>query len=111
VATASVPKCGYNILQTSIPEAMVITDESDTMITNININFEPKVIGIGVGLGTSEPTIKAFGDFLKQNKTSLVIDADGINILAKDASLLEFLPKKTVFTPHPGELKGLVEMF
>ncbi len=108
LVTAYVPKCGYTILQTALPEAMVLTDIDKKIITNIDYNIEPTVIGIGVGLGTNAKTIIAFEIFLKQNKTPLVIDADGINILSKKKSLLKLLPKQTILTPHPKELEGLI---
>jgi hydroxyethylthiazole kinase-like uncharacterized protein yjeF len=38
----------------------------------------------------------------------MVIDADGINIIAGNKSLLKKLPPKTILTPHPGELKRLL---
>ena len=108
LSTAYVPKCGYQTLQTTVPEAMVITDTEDTYISSIDIDFTPTVIGIGVGLGTKEATIDAFRFFLENNTSPLVIDADAINILAKEPSFLEHLPIKTVFTPHLGELKRLI---
>ncbi|MBE9490076.1 MAG: NAD(P)H-hydrate epimerase, partial [Bacteroidetes bacterium] len=106
--SAYVPKCGYTILQSSFPEAMVLTDVDKNIITDIDVNIDPTVIGIGVGIGTDNLTITAFETFLKQNKLPLVIDADGINILARKKSLLELLPENTVLTPHPKELERLV---
>ncbi len=108
LVTSYIPKCGYQILQTALPEAMVLTDTQDNEITNIKFSLEPKVVGIGVGMGTSEATIKAFKAFVKTNKTPLVIDADGINILAKHKSVLKQLPPQSVLTPHPGELERLI---
>ncbi|MBP0902338.1 NAD(P)H-hydrate dehydratase [Mariniflexile gromovii] len=103
-----VPKCGYMPLQSSFPEAMVITDADEEKITNISFEMKPTVIGFGVGVGTDAKTIKAFEDFLKKNKTPLVIDADGINILTKKKTLLKLLPEQTILTPHPKELERLV---
>src|SRR5690606_11774163 len=37
-----------------------------------------------------------------------VIDADGLNILARHPELLAVLPPKTVLTPHPKELERLI---
>jgi hydroxyethylthiazole kinase-like uncharacterized protein yjeF len=108
LVTAYVPKCGYHSLQSSLPEAMVITDTEENVISNINFDIEPSVIGIGVGLGTAEETTKALEAFLKNNKTPLVIDADGLNILSQKKTLLELLPEQTVLTPHPKELERLV---
>ena len=79
LVTAYIPKCGYHSLQASIPEVMVITDENESAISNINFDIEPSVIGLGVGLGIADSTVKTFEVFLKKNKTPLVIDADGLN--------------------------------
>ncbi|WP_044398332.1 bifunctional ADP-dependent NAD(P)H-hydrate dehydratase/NAD(P)H-hydrate epimerase [Lacinutrix sp. Hel_I_90] len=106
--TAYVPKCGYTVLQTALPEVMVITDPEEEKITNISFDIAPTVIGFGVGVGTDAKTIAAFEAFLKTNKTPLVIDADGLNILAKKKALLKALPEQTILTPHPKELEGLV---
>ena len=108
LVSAYIPKCGYTVLQSSFPEAMVITDINEEMLTNIKFNIEPNVISFGVGAGTATKTITAFENFLKSNKTPLVIDADGINILAKKKALLKLLPEQTILTPHPKELERLV---
>ncbi|MEH6535584.1 MAG: NAD(P)H-hydrate dehydratase [Psychroserpens sp.] len=108
MVTAFVPKCGYQIMQTAFPEAMVITDENEQIISNINFDIEPKVIGLGIGIGTETVTISALEKFLKSNKTPLVIDADGLNILSKKKALLKSLPEQTVLTPHPKELERLI---
>ncbi len=102
------PKCGYNILQTGLPEAMVITDESNEELTNINFEISPYVICFGMGAGTSKKTKEAFTNLLKNTKTPMVIDADGINLLSKEKSLLKELPENTVLTPHPKELERLI---
>lgn len=108
LVTAYVPKCGYIPLQTAFPEAMVITDSNDEKITSITFEIKPTVIGLGIGIGTENETVTAFETFLKQNKTPLVIDADGINMLAKNTDLLKLLPAQTVLTPHPKELERLI---
>ncbi|TYA71982.1 NAD(P)H-hydrate dehydratase [Seonamhaeicola marinus] len=108
LVSAFVPKCGYNVLQSSFPEAMVMTDVDDTIISDIKYSIEPTVIGFGIGAGTNTKTINAFEAFLKENKTPLVIDADGLNILAKKKALLKLLPENTILTPHPKELQRLV---
>jgi len=108
LVTAFLPKCGYNILQTALSEAMVITDVDEDIITKITYNIKPTVIGFGVGAGTDKQTVAAFKSFLETNKIPLVIDADGINMLAKNKALLKLLPLQTVLTPHPKELERLI---
>ncbi len=106
LVTAYTPECGYDILQTSIPELMVATN-GNKEVESIALEFEPNVIGIGVGLGTAESTFTAFKKFLKQNKKPLVIDADAINLLAKDQKLLTLIPEGSVLTPHIKEFERL----
>jgi hydroxyethylthiazole kinase-like uncharacterized protein yjeF len=108
LVTAYLPKCGYQIMQTAFPEAMVITDEDEETIKNIQFDLEPTSIGIGMGMGTSDETISAFKNFLKMNKLPLVIDADGINTLSKQNVLLKLVHKETILTPHPKELERLI---
>ncbi len=108
LVTVFVPKCGYIPIQTSFPEAMVVTDEEETFISNIEVGFEPSAIGVGVGLATHEKTISALEKFLKTCKAALVIDADGLNCMAQKKELLKLLPENTVLTPHPKELERLV---
>ncbi len=108
LVSAFVPECGYHSLQTAVPEIMVLTDEDDENISAIDLSFTPTVIGVGMGMGTKEITQKAFEFFLRKNTAPLVIDADGLNILAKQPSLLKYLPKNSVLTPHPKELERLI---
>jgi len=108
LVTSYIPKCGYQVLQSSFPEAMVITDVDENNITKITYDISPTVIGIGVGIGTSKETKLAFEAFLKTNKIPLVVDADGLNILASKKSLLKLLPEYSVLTPHPKELERLI---
>jgi hydroxyethylthiazole kinase-like uncharacterized protein yjeF len=105
--TAYLPKCGYNILQIAVPEAMVEVDD-EKVLHYYNIKTQASVIGLGPGMGTSEKTSQGFEKFLSDNQLPLVIDADGINLLSKNPSLLNKLPSDTILTPHPKELERLI---
>jgi hydroxyethylthiazole kinase-like uncharacterized protein yjeF len=108
LVTAFVPQCGMDVLQVAFPEAMVIADKNKRVISDINFDLKPTVIGIGIGLGTDMLTASAFEAFLKINKAPLVIDADGINLLAQKKALLKLLKPNTILTPHLKELERLV---
>jgi hydroxyethylthiazole kinase-like uncharacterized protein yjeF len=108
MVTTFVPKCGYNIMQTTIPEAMVITDKEEEFISDILINFEPSAIGIGMGIGKNNTTSEALKELFKNSKVPCVIDADALNLISENNELLKLLPKNSVLTPHPGELKRLI---
>jgi hydroxyethylthiazole kinase-like uncharacterized protein yjeF len=107
LVSAYIPKCGYEILQISVPEVMAEVDTDDEL-TYFNFKTTPTVIGIGPGMGTSEKTAQGFENFIKDNQLPLVIDADGINLLSKNQLLLNYLPKNTILTPHPKELERLI---
>ncbi len=108
LVTAFVPACGYTSLQTAAPEVMLYTDTNEERVTEISYDIEPDAIGLGIGMGTEKPTVKALDNLLDRYNGPLVIDADGLNILSGHASILEKLPPQTVLTPHPGELKRLI---
>ena len=108
LVTALVPKCGYDILQTSLPEAMVLTDDNEKCISKIDFEIEPKAIAIGMGIGQEMLTQKALHTFLKNNTKNLLVDADALNILSKNKDWLELLPKNTILTPHKKELERLI---
>ena len=108
LVTAFIPKCGYEIVQISIPEVMVSTDDCLSYITNINIENNFQAIGIGMGMGQELETQKAFHNFLKINTTPLIIDADGINTLSQNIEWLDLLPRNTILTPHLKELERLI---
>ena len=99
------PKCGYEILQTTCPEAMFIFG-GENEIENIQI-LEDYVIGIGPGIGTSSATEDAFVKFLNASKKPLVLDADALNILAINPENFQFIPKDSIVTPHPKEFERL----
>lgn len=107
LVTAHVPEIGYSILQQSIPEVMVDQDEHENYFTSINSISKYTAVAIGPGLGRSPITVKGFGKLIKDVKSPFVIDADGLNILAQRAELLDLIPPNTIITPHPGEFDRL----
>lgn len=108
LVTVFIPRCGYEILQTANPEVMVLTDVQEKYISKIEFDFMPNAIGIGPGIGQELETQDAFHEFLINDKTPLVIDADALNILSQNAGWISLLPTKTILTPHLKELERLI---
>lgn len=101
------PKCAYQILQISFPEAMVSIDTNESFFSQTP-NLKPyKAIGIGCGLGTENISKEALADLIKKTNLALVLDADALNILAQNKELLKQLPKNSILTPHPKEFERL----
>lgn len=106
--TVHIPKCGYEIMQTSVHEAMVETDFNTSYLTSIP--DQPKIfdaIGIGPGLGTAVETRKAIEGLFSNFNTPLVIDADALNCMAIEKQLLKRIPINSILTPHPKEFERL----
>lgn len=67
-------------------------------------------IAVGPGLGTHPSTselILRIIDIIEKVKKPLIIDADGINLLAQFRRDLTKFPSSIALTPHPGELSRL----
>ena len=105
--TVHVPKSGYNIIQTSVPEAMASVDEHELFFSNVVDINQYNSIGIGPGLGQSNETVNAFHKILKQGRP-LIIDADGLNIIAINSEFVDLISMDSILTPHPKEFERLV---
>ena len=108
LVTAHVPNCGYEIMQTSVPEAMVSTDFGDRYLTSIPELNPYDAIGIGPGIDKHIDTYEIIAQLLTNYKKPIVVDADALNIIADEKSFLKMLPEGSILTPHPGEFKRLV---
>lgn len=104
--TVHVPKSGYTIVQTSVPEAMASVYEEDYFSGELQTSGYA-AIGVGPGLGQAKETSNALLILLEQGK-SLVIDADSLNILAANREWIKQIPSGSILTPHPKEFERLV---
>ncbi|MFN8356989.1 MAG: NAD(P)H-hydrate dehydratase [Spirosomataceae bacterium] len=111
---AHIPRCGYEIMQSCVPEALCSTafdrDFISTRFFAENLqNYS--AIGIGPGLGQSDKTREMIESLLKAaGSIPLVLDADALNNLStkKGRELLQLLPANTILTPHPKEFERLI---
>ena len=67
-----------------------------------------QAVAIGPGLGLAEDTVACVRHLCRDLAVPLVLDADGLNALGTDLSLLSSRPAVTVLTPHPGEMARLL---
>jgi hydroxyethylthiazole kinase-like uncharacterized protein yjeF len=107
--TVLTPGCGYGILQTTIPEAMILTDPDEKRHTALPTDGTGKysVVGVGPGLGTEDQTVAFLRDLLQQYRKPMVVDADALNILGAHPDLMAMLPPYSILTPHPKEFERL----
>ncbi len=96
-------RCGFNILQSSVPEAMFEADKHDIVITDMQLRHDYNAVAIGPGIGTNEITINALENFLKSANEPVILDADALNCIAQRPTLLNHVPVLSIITPHAGE--------
>lgn len=97
------PRCGYEIMQSSVPEAMFVAANSDIHISSIRLSNTFSAIGLGPGIGTADATVDALEQFLQDRREPVVLDADALNCIAKRQTLLHRIPVNSILTPHAGE--------
>lgn len=104
------PQCNRGILAGSVPEAL-FGDETD-----LEKGLEwADVIAIGPGLGTDGRGKGLLNTVLVHSRLPLVIDADGLNLLAVSPKLQELTAsvgkegRSVILTPHVGELARLCD--
>jgi NAD(P)H-hydrate epimerase len=64
-------------------------------------------VAIGPGIGTDSSTVRFLTELLLNIKAPVVLDADGINCLARAREVLTRRQGSLVLTPHPGEFARL----
>lgn len=105
--TAHIPKSAYQIIQTSVAEAMTSIDDSETFFSQIPELESFSAIGIGPGLGKNPETQQALKNLLQAKPEKLVLDADALNILSENRDWYRLLPANSILTPHPKEFERL----
>lgn len=104
--TTYIPKCGYQILQTTVPEAMSFVAGEDYLLSAPGIE-KMNAVGIGPGIGIHPSHKKLITDIFEKVKTPVVIDADALNIMADNKELLNIIAAQSIITPHPKEFERL----
>lgn len=105
--TTHTPKRNYDIMQISVPEAVLQMDHEETYFSEPMETTPYNAVGIGPGLGTNENTAIALIAQIRRTNRPLIIDADAINILATHRAWMQQLPKRVILTPHPKEFDRL----
>jgi len=114
LVSSYVPQCGYQIVQSNVPEALVKTDSADRVISRFAPELlKAKSVAVGMGMGTAQESQEALHQFLKDldkldHPPKLLLDADALNILSLHKEWLNLLPPYSILTPHPKELQRLL---
>ena len=101
--TVNIPKRNYDVMQISVPEAVLQIDREDTYFSEPTDTDDFDALGIGPGIGMNENTAIALIAQLRRTQCPIVADADALNILANHRAWMQQLPKGIILTPHPKE--------
>lgn len=97
--TVHVPIHNHDLLQTTVPEAIVQTDIHDHYFAEPVDTDRYQAIAIGPGLGQEEDTALAMMEQIQGCPVPLVLDADAINIFGTHRNWLSRMPKRCILTP------------
>ncbi|MDB5245808.1 MAG: NAD(P)H-hydrate dehydratase [Segetibacter sp.] len=103
LVTSMVPEEQFGIIQSALPEAMAMGHKEIEEIDWLKYT----TVGIGPGIGTREEGARLMQKLLSHFNKPIVVDADGLNILAANEELLRELPPGSIISPHPKEFERL----
>jgi len=116
LVTAAVPRGLHSILEIKLTEVMTtplpengegfLSRQAAGIIDGLLEKMD--VLALGPGLGTSEETVETVEAILMRTNVPYVLDADGINAVAKCGFNLRKITSGGVITPHPGEMARLM---
>ncbi|MCM1126786.1 MAG: NAD(P)H-hydrate dehydratase [Lachnospiraceae bacterium] len=106
------PQCNREILQSTLPEAMLYSYQEMPETRRIQESLEwADVAAIGPGMGTGKAAEFLLMYCLENSRIPMVLDADALNLIGREQKLAELLAgqqgEHIVLTPHPGELVRL----
>ncbi len=105
--TVCTPRRNYDVMQISLPEAILSTGKEDYFFTEPLDTEHYDAVGMGPGLGQHEDTAIALISQIRRTQCPMVIDADALNILASHKAWMQQLPQNLILTPHVGEFDRL----
>ncbi len=112
-----VPRAVRPIVAARHPEALLPAAKGETssmLRPLLRQEWEQFVEGaasivIGPGIGQDGATADLVFQVLEKSSVPVVVDADALNVLARERDFRRFLDGQHVLTPHPGELARLLE--
>lgn len=106
MVTYCMPQESYEKFDPTFSEVMVKPFSSAEAI--LEFAQDKEAIVLGPGMGESEATQKLIAELFQKLEKPMVVDADGINALAKQKDILTQTKAAVIFTPHPGEMGRLL---
>jgi NAD(P)H-hydrate epimerase len=117
LVTLAIPASLNRILEVQVVEAMTqpLPETADSALgdaafASIMALLDGKrCLALGPGLGSAPETRQLVLNLIEESPVPLVVDADGLNLLAGDTTVLKRRKAPVILTPHPGEMARLIQ--
>lgn len=116
LTTVAVPKTIQSMVFGYTPEAICIglpelhsghiSKKSYEILFDCNKKYSS--LGIGSGMDIWDEGLEFIEKILRYFKNPIILDADSLNIISNDLSILREREYATIITPHPGEMARLI---
>ena len=114
IVTLAIPECIYPILASKLNEPTFLPlpadDQGKITAQSIPSLERRAAILAGPGLGISEGVAQAVCDIIRKAQCPVILDADGINVLARHIDILEKAKYPVVLTPHTREFQRICDV-
>lgn len=114
LVTAAFPGGAYNAIAPHLTEPLLLPlgGEAESFALKDFAALKPAIknadcILIGCGIGQSPETRELVYAVIRGAQCPVVIDADGINAVARNINILKEAKAGVILTPHPGEMSRL----
>jgi NAD(P)H-hydrate epimerase len=117
LVTVGVPKSLNPIMEEKLTEAMTepLPESEEGILGKVSLPAALKImssrktaLAIGPGISVGDDTSYFFYEILRKSKLPLVVDADGITLIAQNLAILKETQVPIILTPHPGEMSRLI---
>lgn len=95
------PDYAGTLAASCVPEVMVKSVDSYAEVHDLR--FDVLAIGPGLGLRDAAEVVSV----IESSPQPMIVDADALNIVARDTSVLKQCSGPRLLTPHPGEMERL----
>ncbi|MCX7886769.1 MAG: NAD(P)H-hydrate dehydratase [Verrucomicrobiae bacterium] len=102
LVTLGVPREVYPIVAANVPPEVM-----PRPLEQISALSDYDVVALGPGMGQGSATPPQAPDIICNCPRPMVVDADGLNAVARDVSVLKAAKAPLILTPHPGEMARL----
>jgi NAD(P)H-hydrate epimerase len=96
------------VMSFALPETANKTLDPNGLLILENLFKRVAVVAVGPGMSRYPEAPELVRELLKMVSVPVIIDADGLNAVAEDVSMLKAAQFPVVLTPHPGEMSKLM---